>query len=720
LFFNQTYSMPAYPYRIPISVDGDSVCIRLFGDEHCKWAETEEGRTIIQTNDNCWWYARKMEDGNLEKSAYKFTTSNYLETGLKDFLKNTPLHLRPLTNKHTTYSQSIRAKVIGERRVLVILMAFNDLAFKKSRDDFDQLFNMKGYFKDGAQGSVKDYYLSASYNQLELTSDIYGPYVANHNMGYYGNNATSGSDINPRALFEEAIEAVSKEIDLKVYDGDGDGFLDNIHIIYAGYGEEAGASASAIWAHESTFSKPYTIQNVKIDKYSCAPELRGNSGNGISRIGPHCHEIGHALGAMDYYDTNYATDGQFSGTGQWDVMGQGSWNYDGICPADFNPYVKAFNYGWVVPKILPKGQVTISPSNFGAEYYILSSSEDGDYYLMENRSKDMWGMGLPGHGLLLYHIHQDIANTRNKINVSSPQKCYIVCASSKSKKPSDSPSSYGEINSAGCPYPGSSQNTSFFSESTPSAFFWTSDVCGIDIQNIKQLDNGDILFQNNSNGVDYEPFALDCLYEESFEDEEHFRLIDSKNGQWMIIEDAQLSEGLINRPLAHSGEKSLQLSAYDSFWDNAISSIEFDCMPKFTNGTVYVSGFFTSWGLSHNIYNTLRLGYLSSTGEWIYSELKSSSNITWNSFTFSFESIPLMRFRIEGEAKAGTILALDDILITEKEISTQIENGISNKESQYNPSIYKLDGTQHQVFTNGLNIIRMPSGQFKKIFLKSR
>ena len=143
-------------------------------------------------------------------------------------------------------------------------------------------------------------------------------------------------------------------------------------------------------------------------------------------------------------------------------------------------------------------------------------------------------------------------------------------------------------------------------------------------------------------------------------------------------------------------------------------------MPKFTNGTVYVSGFFTSWGLSHNIYNTLRLGYLSSTGEWIYSELKSSSNITWNSFTFSFESIPLMRFRIEGEAKAGTILALDDILITEKEISTQIENGISNKESQYNPSIYKLDGTQHQVFTNGLNIIRMPSGQFKKIFLKSR
>ena len=710
--------MPAYPDRIPISVDGENVCIRLFGDEHCKWAETEEGRTIMHANDNSWWYAYKMKDGNLGISAYRYSAVKNMEKGLKNFLKNTPLHLRPLNNKHSEYRQSIRTKVVGERRVLVILMAFRDLNFTKSKDDFEQLFNQKGYIKDGAQGSVKDYYLSASYNQLELTSNIYGPYIASHDMGYYGNNVASGSDINPRALFEEAIDAVSREIDLKIYDGDGDGFLDNVHIIYAGYGEEAGGAASAIWAHESTFSRPYSIQNVKIDKYSCAPELRGNSGNGISRIGPHCHEIGHALGAMDFYDTNYATDGQYSGTGRWDVMAQGSWNNDGISPADFNPYVKAYNYGWVVPKVLPKGQVTISPSNFSADYYILSSSEEGDYYLMENRSKDMWGVGLPGHGLLFYHIHQDIANARNKINTSSPQKCYIVCASSKSQKPGDSPSSYGEINSAGCPYPGVSHNTSFFSGSTPAAFYWIGDACGIDVQDIRQLDDGDILLQNSSEGVDYEPLALECIFEENFEGEERFRLVDAKYGQWKVVENAQSNEGLINRPLAHSGKRCLQLSAYDSFWNNSISCIEFDCMPKYTNGTVYVSGYFTSWGLYNSVVNTMRLGYLTATGEWEYSELKSSSNLTWNSFAFSFASLPLMKFRIEGEAVAGTILALDDILVTEKVLATHIESGIYNKESRNIPSIYKLDGTQSQVYTKGLNIVRLPNGHCKKVLVR--
>ena len=80
-----------------------------------------------------------------------------------------------------------------------------------------------------------------------------------------------------------------------------------------------------------------TMQGMKIDRYSCTPELRGNRGGGISRIGPCCHEMGHALGAMDYYDTDYTTGGSFEGTGVWDVMAQGSWNNDGITPGTFQP-----------------------------------------------------------------------------------------------------------------------------------------------------------------------------------------------------------------------------------------------------------------------------------------------------------------------------------------------------------------------------------------------
>lgn len=61
-------------------------------------------------------------------------------------------------------------------------------------------------------------------------------------MAYYGSNGYGGSDTNPYALFLEAMEHAVREIDLQDYDADGDGYVDNVHIVFAGYGEEAGAS----------------------------------------------------------------------------------------------------------------------------------------------------------------------------------------------------------------------------------------------------------------------------------------------------------------------------------------------------------------------------------------------------------------------------------------------------------------------------------------------
>ena len=166
----------------------------------------------------------------------------------------------------------------------------------KSQEDFNMLFNQIGYSEDGAQGSVFDFYTDVSYGQLQLVCDVIGPFTSKNNRSYYGSNDRDGDDNHPEELFEEAINQAVSEVSLKDYDSDNDGFVDNVHILFAGHGEEAGAPDDAIWSHEATFYQPYEIQGMKIDRYSCAPELRGNSGKGISRIGPHCHEIGHALG----------------------------------------------------------------------------------------------------------------------------------------------------------------------------------------------------------------------------------------------------------------------------------------------------------------------------------------------------------------------------------------------------------------------------------------
>ena len=146
-------------------------------------------------------------------------------------------------------------------------MQFPDWEFVRSADDFQRLFNETGFREDGAMGSVRDYYNYVSHGRLDLLSDIKGPYTASQRMAYYGGNTSyGGADRNPYALFEEAVESVAMDVNLADYDVDKDGYVDNIHIIYAGYGEEAGASSDAIWAHEMTF-REITVQGVKINKY---------------------------------------------------------------------------------------------------------------------------------------------------------------------------------------------------------------------------------------------------------------------------------------------------------------------------------------------------------------------------------------------------------------------------------------------------------------------
>ena len=66
---------------------------------------------------------------------------------------------------------------------------------------------------------------------------------------------------------------------------------------------------------------------------------------------------------------------------------------------------------------------------------------------------------IPGHGLMIYHVHKDIGTAGNAINATYPQKMYPVCANATTN-PGSTASTYGTINGAGCPFPGSGSKTS--------------------------------------------------------------------------------------------------------------------------------------------------------------------------------------------------------------------------------------------------------------------
>ncbi len=713
-------SMPAYPHRIPVFLGDSVIYIRLYGDEHNKRAESLDGYTLIQ-KDHVWHYAEIDDSGYLRPSPYRLSVNP--DSSTLRFKNDTPLHLLPAKKSTSTNARSRRNKeiqkisAVGQRRILVILMQFSDVSFTKDQDDFHRLFNEENYKEDGAYGSVYDYYKDVSYGKLQLTCNIMGPFTSQYERSYYGKNDRNGNDKNPGALFEEAMEYASLYVNLKDYDGDDDGYIDNVHIIFAGHGEEAGASSDAIWSHESTYYEPFIYQGMLVDRYSCAPELRGNTGTGISRIGPHCHEIGHALGAMDYYDTNYESRGGFEGTGVWDIMAAGSWNADGVIPADFNPYVKMMNFGWVDIEEMPKGQVVISPSLDSENNYYRLSNSPTDYYLVENRSSERWGEALPGAGLMLYHIHPNIENVGNEINATYPQKCYPVCASSNYSIPNSSSVSYGNINSSGCPYPGETGNQEFNMASTPASFSWDEETSNIDLRDITISSNGIISLLNQTN-VEM-PINDEVLVNEDFEKlHSIITEIEAGDSKWKWVrEDGAEKEKKGFEP--HGG------SGYLRFLPGKLSEGEqqcsyiFDTPEMIAENCASLSFFYQGVSYRTGIH-VMNVSYSCDGGEWEIVSIIGNSNPDWKNYSLNLPKAKSYKIKFTGFASYGQAICLDDITVIKKTtVGMQPLKWDVNEEVRgEGDQIYDIIGRAQNNCQKGLNIIRLSDGTFKKIIVK--
>lgn len=739
------YAVPAYPKKIEVTTNGENIYILLKGDENCKYAVDELGYTILSTEKG-WYYADEDESGNVILSDYELLPVHMMTKQTRSFLNKTRKGIVPIS-RETTYirnhsmtnsTSAERKPATGSRRALVILMQYKDTKFQKNKEDFQRLFNKIGYNEDGAMGSVHDYYQWASYGQLNLKSDILGPYTAQNSMSYYGGNTgVGGNDKNPYELFSEAINHAVQEVNLSDYDADGDGYVDNIHIIYAGYGEEAGASSNAIWAHEMTF-RTITVQGMKIDRYSCAPELRGNRGNGISRIGPHCHEIGHALGAMDYYDTDYETGGNYSGTGKWDIMASGSWNNDGISPADFNPYVKVYNFGWTEAKLLKEDTINvIGISSEKGNIYRVNTGTTKDFFLLENRDQKEFHSAEPGKGLLIFHIGPNLESraSTNTINSTYPQQCYVVCASSSYKKPSSNVASYGDINSAGCPYPGTSHNTEFNDTSTPAALTINGRSTGINIIDITYKDDNIVFHYGNKNSDD--PDRPDdqtgtpgdvYLWGEDFE---QLRLPSSwnytdiyKSGEIDVV--TKLSENdTPQSPVAQSGRGYAKYVSMPQPIIGEYRTAGRLMSPRISlaEGRKYMLALSARKYNNIDSHDTITIKLFNEEGndecEIIKREINAQNN--WTRYSIDIpDNYKRFLIGIIFNIDYKSIMFIDNITISEKSDETgviSISRHIS--EESFLP-VYSLMGLKRQKYRYGINIVRMPDGSYKKVYIKQK
>ncbi|MFZ4413230.1 MAG: M6 family metalloprotease domain-containing protein [Bacteroidales bacterium] len=475
-------AVPAYPHPIEFTQpDGSKIIIQLKGDEKIRWAETMDGYSILFNKTGTYEYAILDAENNMQTSGKQAKEKESRSTEEISFLNTIPKGLRYspsqvqiMKNFWNLYStESVNTfPTTGNRSLICILIGYTDVAFTKTNADFNNLFNQINYTTDGATGSVKDCYLENSYNQLNLSITVAGPYTASHNMAYYGADNGNNHSVRAGELITEAVNAANPSVNYANFDNDNNGSVDGIYVIFAGYGQEAGASTDAIWSHASNIST-LTLDGKTISKYSCSPELRGNSGDGITRIGVICHEFGHVLGAPDYYDTDYATNGQYDGTGNWDLMSGGSWNNNGRTPAQHNAYTKTMVYNWATPTLLSSAAlITLNNSvDSSNSFYRYNTPTTNEYFLIENRQLKGFDSFLPGHGMIIYHVDKTFINSAgNSINNTSHQGMYPVCANSSGLPPT----TYGTINGSGCPFPGTGYKTSFTDATTPNSKSWAN------------------------------------------------------------------------------------------------------------------------------------------------------------------------------------------------------------------------------------------------------
>ncbi|MDR2362170.1 MAG: M6 family metalloprotease domain-containing protein [Prevotellaceae bacterium] len=464
---------------IKFQPDGTEVTVRLRGDEKVHWMETLDGYTLMYDTQRYIVYATVDAEGNMIPSAapYMGESKAQRSPAAQQLVASLPKGIRYSASQVATLrqiweiddnlqQQAQAAPVTGEKKALCVLMGFQNKPITKTRAEFEALLNQVGYNVSGARGSVKDFYRENSYGKMDLTIAVAGPYTASNTTSYFANNT--------QAFAREA--ALAADADVNYADFAVDGRVETFHIIFAGYGDEAVGNGQQIWSHKWQLSSQLTLDGVRLSVYSCSPELQSSSGSRLTNIGVICHELCHVFGAPDYYDTNEeSSGGYFLGTGDWDLMANGSWNDNGRTPAHINMFQKIL-YGWVEPTELstPEQNIVDMPNSAeNAIAYTISAHTDGEMYVLENRQQTGFDAYVPGHGLLIYHVHRSAYNN-NASNDGHPQQMYPVCASSTNQIPGSTVSSYGNISSAGCPFPGTSYNRSFTDMSTPMAFSWTT------------------------------------------------------------------------------------------------------------------------------------------------------------------------------------------------------------------------------------------------------
>lgn len=489
--------------------DGTTLRIRVVGDEFMHFTTTDDGTLLHRDEAGLYTFGRVDESGIVVSTGVSATapttgvrTTNIAEIDMdalalkrnvaerrsqayrwvSDVNDSNGMQRAPQTGMgmvSSTYPH------FGSPKGLIILVEYADFPFtlstERAKQYFNDMINKPGFNEYNGTGSALDYFTEQSGGKFVPSFDVLGPVKLPNNRSYYGGNDAYGDDKNPEMMAVHAVQILDPTVDFSVYDTDGDGYIDNVFIFYAGQGEASYGSADTVWPHSWDVrygnGANVIVDGVRLGHYACSNEWERDRPDGV---GTFIHEFSHVMGLPDLYHTSSSSANYTPGA--YSVLDYGPYNNNGCTPPNYGAYEKNA-MGWYEPiELTQPMSVTLNPIKSG-EFGLIPTSKTAEFFLLENRQLTGWDAYIPYHGMLIWHIdytNRTVFNQNTVNNTKSHQYVDIVEAN-------NNPNSSNNTAMRGYPFPGTTGKTAFTSTTTPALVEWSGSEVNYPITDIEEV-----------------------------------------------------------------------------------------------------------------------------------------------------------------------------------------------------------------------------------------
>lgn len=407
--------------------DGRVVKATLVGDEHMHYHRTTDGEIILYNSEGKYYYAASKEDIDSLRNIY----NNLVEQQNTNQAKGMRSSVTTNKNGHLTGTRLFPCT--GNPKVLVLMVEFTDVSFTFTSEDIDTLLNSKKMNKNvwingvvaKSQGSVAEYFDFCSGGKFRPQFDIYGTFKVNNTAAYYSSRETT--------FVRDACKAAEDYVDFSQYDQDGDGYVDLVYIMYAGYGGNWEGNEGTIWPKTVYTSGYFCIADgMKIHRAGMSNEINFtpadiaevfNNEKPLVGIGTFAHEFCHTMGITDFYPNNsdwvnpnnYHPDWYDNqGMEEWSLMDGGGNRQNTCLPTPLNAFER-YLFGWIDDfQILDEpANITLTPLRDGGQAYKILGNNENEYWIIEAIPSDNeWYFGFKsytGTGMTVTHINSSIS-----------------------------------------------------------------------------------------------------------------------------------------------------------------------------------------------------------------------------------------------------------------------------------------------------------------------